>query len=479
VISMCDAVRRRRLSAVLASLSSPCIGGLEDEVATLEAAVLVDTPWLDSGQIVVRPASQADLVELDLVTHYSFARLQDPAEVLSRDPPVKHPPTWGAFTKDGQPVASLVSLEWSLAGTATCEVAAVAGVGTLPEFRRLGLLRTMMTMLFQTMLEKHQPIAALYASQAAIYQRYGYARAMPEPRQYSIDTVDIQFIDGDGGSYRVTRRSANKDLEPTLVALYSAFFEQRVGGFSWDQRRQTELLLASASTVAGSGSPPTYCAVATDAEGMPRGYVIYQVGGSWNDPTNGNSITPGHPTRGQKLTVHELIWTDLDAYKSIWSFLSRHDLVGEVVVMSVPPDDPAPLVFLEPRMLRTSVQEGSWWRIVDVKGALESRSYSAALGSELILSVTDDDRLAPWNTGKWKLSLNPESGDATVNKLEHGGPAPEVTLRVEELVQLWSGATSARQLSASGLLEASGTEALRKADHMFQVERAPFCPDHW
>ena len=62
----------------------------------------------------------------------------------------------------------------------------------------------------------------------------------------------------------------------------------------------------------------------------------------------------------------------MDAYRSIWSFLGNmHDLVGEIRIGGVPSDDPATSIFLEPRLLRTTIEgEGSWWRIVNVKGAL-------------------------------------------------------------------------------------------------------------
>jgi predicted acetyltransferase len=99
---------------------------------------------------------------------------------------------------------------------------------------------------------------------------------------------------------------------------------------------------------------------------------------------------------------------------------SMHDLVGEISVRNVPSDDPATSIFLEPRLLRTKVEgEGSWWRIVDVKGALEHRCYNTLGGSltSLTLAVTDDERLAPWNTGTWTLDVDPGvSGVATATK---------------------------------------------------------------
>ena len=54
-------------------------------------------------------------------------------------------------------------------------LAGVSTIGTQPEYRRQGLVRRIHTEAFERMHEAGQPMAALWASQAAIYQRYGYA----------------------------------------------------------------------------------------------------------------------------------------------------------------------------------------------------------------------------------------------------------------------------------------------------------------
>ncbi|MGZ8515132.1 MAG: GNAT family N-acetyltransferase, partial [Candidatus Limnocylindrales bacterium] len=52
--------------------------------------------------------------------------------------------------------------------------AGVTAVGVLPSHRRRGILRQMMTWLFAQARERHEPVAILWASEAAIYQRFGY-----------------------------------------------------------------------------------------------------------------------------------------------------------------------------------------------------------------------------------------------------------------------------------------------------------------
>lgn len=304
--------------------------------------------------------------------------------------------TWGAFEGD-RAVSQLKAHAWTLSGGTTCDVAAVTGVATLPEFRRVGLVRKMMGLLFRDMRARGQSVAALLATQAAIYQRYGYSEAVRNGRSYSIDTADVAFVDGDVGSYRVGREPMGTSLEPTLRRLYQEFTVGRACCYDWcaflppksvqwwiqppsvcDRDKGGWVRQGTKTWLEQSGmksEPPIYCAIARDAAGEARGYCLYVLTHSVN--TDPSALNRDHPTRNQTLMCRELIYTDMDAYRSLWTFMAtKHDLVGNIAVAKVPADDPAPTVFLEPRLLRTKVEaEGSWWRIVDVKGALEARSY--------------------------------------------------------------------------------------------------------
>ena len=103
----------------------------------------------------------------------------------------------------------------------------VTAVGTAPEYRRQGIVRKIVTRSLLEQKERGQSIVGLWASQAAIYQRYGYSAAGYN-RKYLVDTVDIQFYDGDTGSCRVARSPVEEALD-TLKALYREFITNRFG----------------------------------------------------------------------------------------------------------------------------------------------------------------------------------------------------------------------------------------------------------
>ena len=80
-----------------------------------------------------------------------------------------------------------------------------------------------------------QAIAALGATQAAIYQRYGYSEAVRDVRSYTIDTVDVAFVDNDPGSCTVVRREITDELKDTVLRpLYEGFIEGRACAFGFD-----------------------------------------------------------------------------------------------------------------------------------------------------------------------------------------------------------------------------------------------------
>ena len=71
----------------------------------------------------------------------------------------------------------------------------------------------------------------------------------------------------------------------------------------------------------------------------------------------------------------------------------------------------------------------------------------------LTLSVSDDERMAPWNIGTFRLSVNP-AGVPTCEKTSEGVEV-DVAVGISGLTSLWSGAASARDLAAWGLLDAT------------------------
>ena len=403
--------------------------------------------------IEIRPASAAEMAQLGILGGYVYGGAfgDGPDNVVATANRAEW--TLCAFV-NGKLASSFTNIPFTMrANGKAMPLAGVSTIGTQPEYRRQGLVRRIHTQAFAQMRDAGQPVAALWASLAAIYQRYGYAMTTV-CRRYAVDTVDIRFHDGDGGSGRVERIDAASAYD----ALKSIYIQSVADGMCYLHRAKALWLEGVLEDVEADG--PLWVAVCRDDGGRPQGYVIYTLRAGKVD----------HPGRDQEIIVRELAWLNTDAYRSLWSFLARHDLVGRVLWRNAPVDDPAAELFLEPRMLKAQDREGAWFRVVDVAKALAGRGYDAA--DSLAIRIAPDP-LTPWNDGAWQLEAAPDGAEVRPAR-----KAPDIALGVKALASLFTGFRSATALAHWGLLEGDA-KAIARADALFRTRQAPHCPDHF
>ncbi len=363
-------------------------------------------------------------------------------------------PEWTLCAFDGSRLVSTFStIPFTMrANGVALPIGGISAVGTLPEYRRRGLVRRIMTQAFADMRDGGRPVAALWASQAAIYQRFGFAMASVQ-RSYAVDTADIDFHDGDDGGSRVERLDVASGYD-SIKDVYVRFVADRMGYL----HRARPLWLHNALEEREADGP-VHIALSHGRSG-PDGYAVYTLREGRRD----------HPARSQEIVVRDLAWLSSDAYRSLWMYFKRHDLVGRVRWNSAPSDDPAIEYFLEPRLLEARDHEGFWLRLVDVAAALKGRGWTT--DGEISITVREDS-LAPWNTGSYRLTVSGGAADVA--------PCPTATdmeISVKALASLYTGQRSARELSAWGLLNGNA-DAVRRADNLFATRHAPHCPDHF
>lgn len=133
-------------------------------------------------------------------------------------------------------------------------------------------------------------------------------------------------------------------------------------------------------------------------------------------------------------------------------------------------DDPLLELLREPRMLHHRDTEASWFRLVDVQQALSQRGYGGP--ADIVIEI-EDDNLAPWNTGKWRLQA-----DETAAEANSTTESANARMNVKTLASLFTGTRRATDLYHWGLLEA-GKADLAMLDRLFATTYAPHCPDHY
>jgi len=331
-------------------------------------------------------------------------------------------------------------------------VAAVTQVGTHPLFRRRGFLRTIITRDLHARHEREDaPIAILWASLAAIYQRYGYA-VVTRQHRYTIEPRYLQFavpLETSG-----TLRPASEEEFPLLVDLYRRFRERRTGLL----HRGRALWEHNALAPAPAGGARTIAIYEENGETL--GYGIYRT-------------APGHypePGPGQQLEIAEVCWLTPAAYRVFWEHLANFDLVREIVWQRAPDDDPLPYLLQEPRMLNATLRDAILARIIDIDRAFAGRGYDAEGG--FVFAAEDD--LCPWNAGTWELSAAPEGAE-----LRRANASPLFRAPIGTLAQLLYGTLSATEAWRMGRLASDAPEKLRDVDRLLATAYRPWCPDHF
>ena len=134
-------------------------------------------------------------------------------------------------------------------------------------------------------------------------------------------------------------------------------------------------------------------------------------------------------------------------------------------------DDPLPWALADPRCVDASdARDMLWLRVLDVKKALEARSYPA--DGRLVLNVADPLGLTG---GTFGLDVSDGAGVVT----DADGVEADLDLDVSALSSIYLGATHPVTLAASGRIRERTPAAAFRAARMFAVERAPHCLTHF
>jgi predicted acetyltransferase len=350
------------------------------------------------------------------------------------------------------------SLQMAVPG-AVLPVAGVSYVSVLPTHRRRGILRSLMRrQLSDLAAAGREPVAALWASEAPLYGKYGYGRASL--------ISSFRFSRGEGAltapadpslSLRLVRP---EDALADMSKLYDAVLPAQPGFFARDERWWARRLWDPEGSRDGAG--PLRCVLACDPAGL-RGYALYSARHHWDH---------GDTLPGSKVTVRELIAADPLASAALWRDLLSRDLASEFAAELRPADDPLLYQLADPRRARPVTSDGLWTRIIDLPRALTARAYSCAV--DVVLDVTDS--LLPSNAGRWRLRVPSPATTSGVTCERTSDPAA-VSLDIADLGSAYLGGTRLGSRAAAGLVTEHAPASLAPLSAAMTWDPAPWCPD--
>ncbi|MER6817746.1 GNAT family N-acetyltransferase [Spirillospora sp. NPDC000708] len=344
---------------------------------------------------------------------------------------------WSGGVRAGQ----LAALPMRLAvpgGTVDCS--AITAVGVLPTHRRRGVLSAMIERMHADAIAAGRPVAVLWASEGAIYGRYGFGLA-DRAAELEVDTsrpLDLRTEPDPRPLWLVDPAEAPAVLGP----IHEAALSRRPGGLVRDAEWWSRNVLPEEELSDERLTEPRVVV-------HPEGYAIYRT---------------GHGT----VRLEDLVAADARVEAALWRYLAGIDLTSRIKAPSRPVDDLLPHMAADPDQVRVAGEYGALWlRLVDVPAALRARSWAS--GDAFVLDVAD--ARIPANHGRWRLTTGPAPGCAPT------ADPPDLSLDVADLGAVYLGGARLSTLVCIGAVTEHTPGAAARMDAALAVPLAPYTND--
>lgn len=333
-----------------------------------------------------------------------------------------------------------------------------------PTHRRRGVLTGLMNEMLRRASAGGSPVAALWASEAAIYGRFGYGGATTGVTIEIDSTRPLALrIDPDPRPLRLVDPD---EAHAVIGPFHEAARAGRAGRPTRSPQRWREEWLAEQDEEDEELSPPRVI-VLGDPGGPIAGYVLFRT-----KPEDDGGAGAG-PVRAKPglVRVEELEADTPAVAAALWECLAALDLTGRVRAWGRPVDDPLLHFAADRDQVRVTAQYPALWlRLVDVAAALTARSWAAPV--EVVLEV-HDVRL-PANAGRFRLEAGP--GGATY---VHAETAADLALDVRDLAACYLGGTRVAELVGAGLVREHTPGAAQALDAALRTPVLPHTSDEF
>src|SRR3984885_7532743 len=307
------------------------------------------------------------------------------AEIINRRGVLEPPRTLAVFDQ-AELIATLAthSLTMSVPG-GELPVGGVNHVAVRADYRRRGLMTAMMMAALQDIRDRGEGGAARGPAGAQFSGRLGSG---PPSRHASL------LIDGQPGTasslspgeIRLIPDASTADTE-LLDRLYRSWHATRPGSIARSAERWRQRLLPRDD--GRGGTTDVVCLLHNDGA-EADGYALYTTRTQWSQ---------GKLPEGTTVVVEVCAQTSR-ALAALWNHLLSVDMMARTVAPMIPVDDPGIWTLRDPRQWQTRVTDNVWTSLIDVPGALRTRTYARDV--DVVLDVTDN--LFPDDARRYRLS---------------------------------------------------------------------------
>jgi predicted acetyltransferase len=325
----------------------------------------------------------------------------------------------------------------------------INAVGVLPTHTRRGVSTALMRRQLDECRDRAEPLAGLYASEGAIYGRFGFGLATRDA-SYEIDAGDAAFVRG---------------YEPTgVIRLVDA--TEAAGAF------RDVLRLGPSHRVGAVGDVDRFLPwrlrdIELDEKDAPF-WIVHENDDGDVDAAAAYRAKHDWPDSRPRarVTVHAFDAASAQGRADVWRYLLDVDLVGTVVASNRPVDESLFRLLREPRSARMRVGDAMWLRIVDVATAFDNRAF----GGDGRVTIAVRDRFCPWNEATWAFDV--DGGRAHVH---HTDARAELMCQVNDLGSIYLGDATFRNMEDALQVRELERGAVERADALFGSWPAPWC----
>ncbi len=316
--------------------------------------------------------------------------------------------------------------------------------------RRQGILTQFMHQQFSDMRVAGEPVAALWASEGRIYQRFGYGLAARR-LSLNIESREVRLAYDDAAQAGGRLREGTADeLRGAMVAVYDRVRADRPG---WSERHSRNWDYRLADPAQWRRGSSARRAVVHEGQDGIDGYALWRVANAWHDSGPAGEVR-----------VMEHVAATPTAYAALWRFLLTMDLTRTTKHSYCSVDEPLLFMVDEPRRLGPRTGDALWIRVVDLPTALAARRYQSEVN--VVLEVTDE--LVPANAGRWRLTGSPLAAACKPT-----GDSPDIACDVRALGAAYLGGTPLTALADAGLVRERRPGVLSAATTAFGWHRSP------
>lgn len=320
--------------------------------------------------------------------------------------------------------------------------AAVTHVGVLPTHTRRGILTALMRRQLEDIAARGEVAASLRASEAGIYDRFGYGVAS-ECATFDVTRRLAVLRDSVPAGSPVRLADPRTSWKQFADIYEPAAWTGAIGRYDSWWRSQERW--------AGKDTGPQYAVVTSDGKGYAR----------YRPDTSGEWFASDNRT----VVVGDFVAHTDAAYAGLVRHLVTLDFTDTVRFAERPTDDPLPLLFTDRRTVRAKgVRDETWLRLVDVPAALAARRY--ATGPVVVIEV--EDPLLPSNRGRYRIGGRPHE------VARPDSSRPDLTVGVAALASVYLGGTRWSALAQAGQATEHRAGAIAAADQLFATAAAPF-----